>query len=40
MGVIAEHHGVQHLSTVTFSLLAAMYFLTLIILKKTKIKHV
>ncbi|MEX2235318.1 MAG: MFS transporter [Cyclobacteriaceae bacterium] len=40
MGVIAERHGVQHLTTVAFSLLAAMYFLTLIILKKTKIKHV
>jgi MFS transporter, FHS family, glucose/mannose:H+ symporter len=40
MGVIAEHHGVQHLTTVAFSLLSAMFFLSLIILKKTKLEHV
>lgn len=40
MGIIAENYGVGHLTTVAFVLLAAMFFLTLVILRKTKIKHV
>lgn len=40
MGLIAEKYGVQHLTTMAFVLLSAMFFLALIILKKTKIKHV
>ena len=40
MGLIAEHYGVQHLTTVAFTLLSAMFFLSLIVLKKTKLQHV
>jgi len=40
MGVIAGKYGVQHLTTVAFVLLSAMFFLSLIILRKAKIKHV
>jgi FHS family glucose/mannose:H+ symporter-like MFS transporter len=40
MGVIAGNHGVQHLTTMAFALLAAMFFLALIILKKNKLQHV
>jgi MFS transporter, FHS family, glucose/mannose:H+ symporter len=40
MGLIAEHHGVEHLTTVSFVLLSAMFFLSLVILKKIKLRHV
>lgn len=40
MGVIAERWGVEHLTTVAFVLLAAMFVLALAILKKTKLQHV
>ena len=40
MGIVAEHHGVQHLTTVAFILLSTMLVLALVILGKTKIKHV
>jgi len=40
MGVIAANYGVQHLTTLAFILLGAMFFLSLIILKKTKLQHV
>jgi MFS transporter, FHS family, glucose/mannose:H+ symporter len=40
MGVIAEKYGVQHLTTVAFSLLAVMFALSVIILRKTKLQHV
>lgn len=40
MGIIAENYGVQHLTTVAFTLLGAMFFLALIILKKVRIQHV
>lgn len=40
MGVVAEQYGVNHLTTMTFILLTAMFFLSIIILRKTKIKHV
>jgi len=40
MGIIAGHYGVSHLTTVAFTLLTAMFFLSLVILRKTKIKHV
>ena len=40
MGVIAENYGVQHLTTVAFALLGAMFFLALVILKKTKLQNV
>lgn len=40
MGLIAENYGVHHLTTVSFTLLGAMFLLALIILKKTKLKHV
>jgi MFS family permease len=40
MGVIADTYGVQHLTTMTFALLTAMLLLAVIILRKTKLKHV
>lgn len=40
MGVVAARHGVEHLSTMTFLLLTAMFFLSILILRTTKIKHV
>jgi MFS family permease len=40
MGVIAARYGVEHLTSVAFALLSAMFFLSLIILMKTKLKHV
>ena len=40
MGVIAEKHGVGHLTTVAFVLLGAMILLSVLILKKTKLQHV
>jgi MFS transporter, FHS family, glucose/mannose:H+ symporter len=40
MGVIAGRYGIQHLTSVAFVLLSAMFFLSLIILRKTKLKHV
>jgi MFS family permease len=40
MGIVVERWGVQHLTTTAFTLLACMFFLSLIILKKIKIKHV
>jgi Major Facilitator Superfamily. len=40
MGIIAEEYGVQHLTTVAFTLLTAMFFLSIIILNKTKLQHV
>ena len=40
MGVIAEKHGVAHLTTVAFVLLGAMILLSVLILKKTKLQHV
>lgn len=40
MGVVADSYGVQHVTTVAFSLLSAMLLLGLIIVRKTKIKHV
>lgn len=40
MGVVAENYGVQHLTTVAFTLLSAMLLLALAILGKIKIKHV
>lgn len=40
MGVVAQNYGVQHLTTLAFILLTAMFFLSLLILSKTKIKHV
>jgi MFS family permease len=40
MGVVAEKYGVEHLTTMTFVLLSAMFVLALVILKKTKLKHV
>lgn len=40
MGIVAENYGVQHLTTVAFVLLSAMLGLALVILGKTKIKHV
>ena len=40
MGLVAQHYGVQHLTTVAFVLLAMMLLLALVILEKTKIKHV
>lgn len=40
MGMVAETYGVQHLTTVAFILLSAMLVLALVILGKTKIKHV
>lgn len=39
MGIIAENFGVHHLTTVAFTMTAIMFLLTLIILKKIKIKH-
>lgn len=40
MGIVAENYGVQHLTTVAFTLLSIMFFLSLIILKKIKFQHV
>lgn len=40
MGVVAEKHGVGHLTTVAFVLLGAMVLLSVVILKKTKLQHV
>ena len=40
MGLVAERHGVEHLTTVAFILLSAMLLLALLILGKIKIKHV
>ena len=40
MGVIADKYGVEHLTTVAFTLLAVMFALSVIILKKTKLQHV
>ncbi len=40
MGLIAEKYGIQHLTSVAFTLLGAMLFLGLIILNRTKLKHV
>ena len=40
MGIVAERYGVGHLTTMTFFLLAAMFFLSILIIRKTKIKHV
>lgn len=40
MGVVAERFGVSHLTTVAFALLSAMFFLSLFILKKTRLQHV
>lgn len=40
MGVVAEHYGVRHLTTLAFVLLSAMLMLSFVILKKTKLKHV
>lgn len=40
MGVIAENYGVQHLTTLAFTLLSVMFFLSFVILKKTKLQHV
>lgn len=40
MGVIAERFGVGHLTTVAFVLLSAMFFLSLVILKKTRLQQV
>lgn len=39
MGIIAENYGVQHLTSVAFSLLSVMVFLSLIILKKIKFRN-
>ena len=39
MGVIAEAFGIQHLTTVAFTLLAIMLLLSLTILKKIKFQH-
>ncbi len=39
MGIIAENYGVQHLTSVAFSLLSVMFFLSLIILKKIKFRN-
>jgi FHS family glucose/mannose:H+ symporter-like MFS transporter len=38
MGIVVEKWGVQHLTTVAFTLLACMFFLSLIILNKLKLK--
>lgn len=40
MGIVAENYGVQHLTTLAFVLLSAMFVLSFVILKKTKLKHV
>lgn len=40
MGVIAANYGIVHLTTVAFFLLSAMFVLSLLILKKTKLKSV
>ena len=40
MGIIAEHFGIQHLTTVAFSITVIMLLLTLSILKKLNIKHI
>jgi len=40
MGVIAEKYGVEHLTTVAFTLLTVMVALSVIILRKTKLQHV
>lgn len=40
MGVIAEAFGIQHLTTVAFTLLAIMLLLSLTILKKIKFQHI
>lgn len=40
MGLVAEHYGVQHLTTVVFILLIAMFVLAVVILEKIKMKHV
>jgi len=40
MGLVAERYGVQHLTTVAFILLTAMFLLAVVILGKIKIKHV
>ena len=40
MGIIVEAYGVAHLTTMTFVLLTAMFFIALMILNRTKLKHV
>src|SRR5690606_30609888 len=40
MGIIAGKFGVEHLTTVAFVLLSAMFLLSIAILKKTKLQHV
>jgi MFS family permease len=40
MGIIVEKFGIGHLTTMAFTLLTAMFFLSLLILRKTKIQHV
>lgn len=40
MGIVAEKHGVEHLTTMAFVLFSAMALLAIFILRETKIKHV
>lgn len=40
MGVVVENYGVAQLTTVAFVLLAAMFLLSLVILRKIKLQHV